>query len=114
MRNACATSRTLNANGLTPRQQAILDWITDQPLMPSIREIGAAFRIRSTQGVQCHLKALERKGFIVRDPKRSRGIRVVGANDELLELLQLFQQEERSSTLRNRIDRQIERLRDQT
>jgi repressor LexA len=41
---------------------------------PSIRQIGAALGIRSTNGVRSHLKALEKKGYIHRSLRTSRGI----------------------------------------
>ena len=51
--------------GLTPRQKLILDFITDSVkrhgFPPTIREIGDHMGIRSTNGVNDHLKALERK-----------------------------------------------------
>lgn len=42
---------------------------------PTLREIGAAIGVRSTNGVNDHLRALERKGYITRDDMLSRGIR---------------------------------------
>lgn len=66
---------------LTPRQRDILNfirgWIERWGYAPTVREIGAHFRIRSPNGVRGHLKALEAKGFISRDPFRSRAMRVV-------------------------------------
>ena len=67
--------------GLTGRQQQILDFITrriqDQGYPPTIREIGEEMGIRSTNGVNDHLKALERKGFLVREGLKSRALRPV-------------------------------------
>jgi repressor LexA len=64
---------------LTRRQGAILDFIIesihDKGYPPTIAEIGVRFRIASTNGVNDHLVALERKGFIQRAPK-ARGIHV--------------------------------------
>jgi len=63
---------------LTARQQEMLDYIervvntTGYP--PSIRQIGEALNIRSTNGVRAHLKALEKKGYIHRSLRTSRGI----------------------------------------
>lgn len=76
---------------LTPAQQRILEFIgaeigwTGRP--PSVREIGAAMGIGSTNGVVAHLKALERKGRIRRGKLTSRGIEIIGRNDELLSVL---------------------------
>lgn len=67
------------ARGLTKRQRAILEFIVssirDENMPPTIAEIGAAFGIRSTNGVNDHLESLERKGYIERCSK-ARGIRM--------------------------------------
>jgi repressor LexA len=63
---------------LTSRQQAIYDLIKDMIINrgygPTVREIGDQFGIRSPNGVMCHLKALEKKGYIFRSPNKSRAI----------------------------------------
>ena len=68
--------------GLTDRQKQILDFITvyiaDRGYPPTIREIGKEMGIRSTNGVNDHLKALERKGYLRRDDLKSRAMRPVG------------------------------------
>jgi repressor LexA len=65
-------------NGLTDRQLEVLRFIArqieDAGYPPTIREIGEALDIRSTNGVNDHLKALERKGFLTRDPVKSRAL----------------------------------------
>jgi repressor LexA len=65
---------------LTKRQQDILDFIITcirvHGCPPTIAEVGKEFGISSTNGVNDHLVALERKGFIERSPK-ARGIRVI-------------------------------------
>lgn len=38
---------------------------------PAIRDIGRAFDIASPNGVMCHLRALQKKGYIHRDEKNS-------------------------------------------
>ena len=45
---------------------------------PSIREIGERFGIKSTKTVSEHLQALADKGFLERDPSRSRGVKILG------------------------------------
>jgi repressor LexA len=64
---------------LTPKQQKIYEFICgridERGYPPTIRDIGTAFDIRSPNGVMCHLKALEKKGFIIRDGKQARAIR---------------------------------------
>jgi repressor LexA len=73
----------LGVRPLTERQQTILDFIVDriraQGFPPTLREIGLAFGIRSTKGVNDHLEALERKGKIRRHPELSRAIEIVDA-----------------------------------
>ena len=63
---------------LTARQQQILDFIehivSTTGFPPSIRQIGEALHISSTNGVRAHLKALEKKGYIHRSLRTSRGI----------------------------------------
>lgn len=63
---------------LTRRQANILAFITGlmriRGYPPSLREIGSAFAIRSPNGVMCHLRALEKKGCIVRGQKTARAI----------------------------------------
>lgn len=70
---------------LTDRQAEILDFIRDEMdgrgMPPTIREIGQQFGIRSTKGVEDHLSALERKGFIKREKGKSRHIEVADRPD---------------------------------
>jgi len=65
---------------LTSRQRAIYDFLKDKILNrgygPTVREIGNEFGIRSPNGVMCHLKALEKKGLITREPHMSRAIQL--------------------------------------
>lgn len=64
---------------LTERQSLVLDFIIksidSRGYPPTIREIGEHMSIRSTNGVNDHLKALERKGYLVRDQSKSRALR---------------------------------------
>ncbi len=66
------------APGLTERQLEVLRFIAreieERGYPPTIREIGEALGIASTNGVNDHLKALEKKGFLVRDPVKSRAL----------------------------------------
>jgi repressor LexA len=63
---------------LTERQKEILQFICRETEMrgfpPTIREIGEEMDIRSTNGVNDHLKALERKGFLLRGEQQSRSL----------------------------------------
>src|SRR5271169_3319565 len=68
--------------GLTARQQMVLDFIqqsiADRGYPPTLREIGARMGIRSTNGVNDHLRALERKGYLTREDMKSRALRPTG------------------------------------
>ena len=65
---------------LTERQQAIYDFIAHAIRSggaPTIREIMDVFGINSTNGVRTTLETLEKKGYIRRRARRSRGIELV-------------------------------------
>lgn len=63
---------------ITDRQKEILNFILrtseERGYPPTIREIGEEMDIRSTNGVNDHLKALERKGFLTRGEQQSRSM----------------------------------------
>jgi repressor LexA len=63
---------------LTERQREILSFIVKETEVrgfpPTIREIGEQMDIRSTNGVNDHLKALERKGYLNRGEQQSRSL----------------------------------------
>lgn len=63
---------------LTDRQREILTFILKETenrgFPPTIREIGEEMDIRSTNGVNDHLKALERKGYLLRGEQQSRSL----------------------------------------
>ncbi len=63
---------------LTTRQREVYEFIRDKihsrGYGPTVREIGTQFKISSPNGVMCHLKALEKKGLISREPNMSRAI----------------------------------------
>jgi len=65
---------------LTQRQQGVYRFIREKirgrGYGPTVREIGQEFGIRSPNGVMCHLKALEKKGLILREPNMSRAIQL--------------------------------------
>ena len=67
---------------LTDRQREILEFITqsirERGYPPTLREIGVQFGIRSTNGVNDHLRALEKKGHLLREDLKSRALRPVG------------------------------------
>ena len=62
----------------TKRQKAVYLFIREKiygrGYGPTVREIGDEFGISSPNGVMCHLKALEKKGLIIREKNMSRAI----------------------------------------
>lgn len=73
------------SNSLTARQRAVYELIrgliVERGYGPTVREIAQHFEIGSPNGVMCHLRALERKGLITRQAKRSRAIELVAEAD---------------------------------
>ena len=69
-------------NKINKTQQAVLDYIQrvieERGVAPSVREIGEAVGLRSTSTVQYNLNALEKAGYIERDPNLKRTIRLTG------------------------------------
>src|SRR6185436_14589710 len=65
---------------LTDRQKDVYEFVRDKirnrGYGPTVREIGDQFGISSPNGVMCHLKALEKKGLITREPNMSRAIQL--------------------------------------
>lgn len=77
-------------DAMTDRQKAILDFITRQIAKrgypPTLREIGAHFAIRSTNGVNDHLRALEKKGYLQREDLKSRALRPMVPTSEMVDV----------------------------
>lgn len=73
--------------GLTKRQAQTLDYIRqsieERGYPPTLREIGEYMGIRSTNGVNDHLRALERKGYLRREDMKSRALRLVNEDPNL-------------------------------
>ncbi|MBI4655821.1 MAG: transcriptional repressor LexA [Elusimicrobia bacterium] len=71
----------MKKSALTKRQRQIFDFILTNinhfGYPPSIPEIQAKFSFKSPNAVQDHFKALERKGYIARRPRKSRGIEIL-------------------------------------
>src|SRR5579864_251553 len=79
--NSNKRKRRLLGRDITDRQREILVWICRfvdaVGLAPTLREIGAATGISSTNGVHEVLDVLERKGYVQRvDARRARGIKI--------------------------------------
>lgn len=67
---------------LTELERGILEYLIGylrrHTYQPSLREIGNRFGLRSTKTTAEYLQSLEDKGWIERNPARSRGIRILG------------------------------------
>src|SRR5579884_28186 len=63
----------------TERQRRILEVIrqftAERGYPPSVREIGERVGLSSSSTIHAHLKTLERRGFITRDPTKPRALR---------------------------------------
>lgn len=73
-------SKKRKKNILTIRQAEILNFIQDffaeKGFPPTVRDIGSHFQMASSSSFS-HLKALEKKGYLRREPHRSRSIEVL-------------------------------------
>jgi repressor LexA len=73
-------------DGLTTRQRRVLEVIRNsvdrRGYPPSLREIGEAVGLTSPSSVSHQLAALERKGYLRKDPHRPRAIEVVSPDTE--------------------------------
>src|SRR5512132_3287464 len=77
-------------DAMTDRQKEILDFITKsirkRGYPPTLREIGSHFGIRSTNGVNDHLRALEKKGYLHREDLKSRALRPIVTEDDFVDV----------------------------
>ena len=69
------------ANGkISDKQQEILNYIKEEILQkgypPTVREICQRVNLKSTSSVHAHLEALEKNGYIRRDPTKPRTIEI--------------------------------------
>lgn len=68
----------MSERAVTDKQLRILDVIreftTEHGYPPSVREIGEAVGLSSSSTVQSHLKTLERRGLLWRDPTKPRAL----------------------------------------
>ena len=66
---------------LSPRQQQILrlisQFMTRRGLPPTRADLARALRLRNRQGIDQHLRAIERKGYLQLEPGIARGIRLL-------------------------------------
>ena len=73
--------------GMTKRQKAVYDciesFIKEHGYGPTVREVCESLGLSSPSTVHVHLKALEDKGFINRDPLKSRSITLANSTPAL-------------------------------
>ncbi|MCP4711057.1 MAG: hypothetical protein GY869_20755 [Planctomycetes bacterium] len=66
---------------LTQKQEQVLDFVgqysQEQGFPPTMREIGQAIDLPNISAVRGHLAALEKKGYINKDPDKARSIRII-------------------------------------
>jgi REP element-mobilizing transposase RayT len=66
---------------LTDQQQKVLGFVeshqAEHGFPPTLREIGAAVGLPNVSAVRGHLSALEKKGYITKDPDKARSIQLV-------------------------------------
>jgi repressor LexA len=71
---------------LSPRQQQILRLISQfmrrHGLPPTRADLARALRLRNRQGIDQHLRAIERKGYLRLEPGIARGIRLLPTANE--------------------------------
>lgn len=83
--NGTVVDLRADEDGLTPRQRLVLETVRQsvesRGYPPSMREIGDAVGLTSPSSVKHQLMALERKGYLRRDPNRPRAIEVVQPDD---------------------------------
>ena len=74
---------------ISATQKKIYEFLVERSqggVPPSIREIGAAVGLKSTSTVHAHLQALEKAGYILRDPLLKRAIRILGQEESFTQV----------------------------
>jgi repressor LexA len=87
MTHPVPTTNSPDPSTLTDRQKLVLSFIEDHirehGFPPTIREIGRHLGIKSTNGVNDHLNALQKKGFLTREEGKSRTLQLTAVDDDL-------------------------------
>lgn len=78
------------SKGITEKHIKVLEFVNDYQTKfgrpPSIREIGEKVKISSTSVVNYYLEQLEKKGYIERDNRVSRGMRLTEKVNEIVQM----------------------------
>ena len=68
-------------NNLKAKEKLVFEYIKEEIKLkgypPTVREIGAAYNIKSTSTVHNIMKNLEKKGFIKKDPSKPRALTIL-------------------------------------
>lgn len=84
---ATARPEGVVGRGLTKRQKEVLVFVQRYAdahgYPPSVREIGQALGLTSSSTVHSHLSALEKKGFLRRDPSKPRALEILRDEREI-------------------------------
>ncbi|MEW6288148.1 MAG: transcriptional repressor LexA [Chloroflexota bacterium] len=77
------------SKGLTDKHKKVLEFVNEYQTQhgrpPSIREIGEKVKISSTSVVNYYLQQLEKMGYIERDDRVSRGMRLTGKVNQIVQ-----------------------------
>lgn len=81
-------AKNINENGLSNKEQEVYDFILNKQdacgYIPSVREICDAVGLKSSSSVHNYLVSLEQKGYIKRDPTKTRALEIFKREPETL------------------------------
>ena len=78
-----------NSDKQTQIYNFLIEFTKSKGYPPSVREICQAVSLKSTSTVHGHLKRLEKKGLIFRDPTKPRALEIVELSNEEKELIDI-------------------------
>ena len=78
-----------NSDKQTQIYNFLIEFTKSEGYPPSVREICQAVSLKSTSTVHGHLKRLEKKGLIYRDPTKPRALEIVELSNEEKELIDI-------------------------
>lgn len=78
-----------NSDKQTQIYNFLIEFTKSKGYPPSVREICQAVSLKSTSTVHGHLKSLEKKGLIYRDPTKPRALEIVELSNEEKELIDI-------------------------
>lgn len=78
-----------NSDKQTQIYNFLIEFTKSKGYPPSVREICQAVSLKSTSTVHGHLKRLEKKGLIYRDPTKPRALEIVELSNEENELIDI-------------------------